>query len=125
MVSTASLTREMQQVLRVFFAYIRANYPGVRWTVTSARRTAAEQAALYRRLAPRGMAVAPPGRSKHQQGRAADIVFQPRDFERTAGEIWEALGGRWGGRFQKYDGVHFEDPYALGSVDRSARRARR
>jgi len=59
------------------------------------------------------MAVAPPGRSKHQYGRAVDIVFHPADFAPMAGEVWEALGGKWGGRFKKYDPVHFEDPFAL------------
>lgn len=59
------------------------------------------------------MAVAPPGRSKHEQGRAVDIVFRPADFAPVAGEVWEALGGKWGGRFRKYDPVHFEDPWPL------------
>jgi len=60
-----------------------------------------------------GLPAAPPGRSKHERGRAVDIVFYPADFAPVAGEVWEALGGLWGGRFKAYDPVHFEDPYPL------------
>lgn len=113
MASLSGLTPELRQALNEFFRLLRDYAPGVRWTVTSARRTRAQQAALYRKLAPRGMAVAPPGRSKHESGRAVDIVFRPSDFAPIAGEVWEALGGKWGGRFKKYDPVHFEDPWPL------------
>lgn len=113
MVSLSGVTPELRQVLGVFFRLLREHAPGVRWRITSGKRTRSEQAALYRKLAPRGMAVAPPGRSKHELGRAVDIVFSPADFAPMAGEVWEELGGRWGGRFKKYDPVHFEDPYPL------------
>lgn len=113
MATLTGLTPEFRSVLAVFFRLLREHATGVRWTVTSAYRSSAAQAALYRKLAPRGMAVAPPGRSKHERGRAIDIVFYPADFAPVAGEAWEALGGRWGGRFKKYDPVHFEDPYPL------------
>lgn len=113
MASLSRLTPEMRAVVDVFFSVLREHARGVRWTITSAYRSPSQQAALYRKLAPKGLAVAPPGRSKHERGRAVDIVFHPADFAEVAGEIWEALGGRWGGRFKKYDPVHFEDPYPL------------
>jgi len=113
MATLSRVSPELKSVLAVFFGLLREHAPGVRWTITSAFRSAAQQTALYRKLAPRGMAVAPPGRSKHERGRAVDIVFYPADFAPVAGEVWEELGGRWGGRFKKYDPVHFEDPYPL------------
>lgn len=75
--------------------------------VTSARRSTGEQTRLYRRfLAGRAsFPVAPPGRSKHEQGRAIDIVARP-EVLRGLGLAWERLGGRWGGRFK--DPIHFE-----------------
>jgi len=48
---------------------------------------------------------APPGRSMHEYGRAFDIVG-PSDLLRHLGEVWEAVGGRWGGRYG--DPIHFE-----------------
>ena len=113
MATLSRLDPEFRRVLNVFFGVLRDRARGVRWSVTSAFRSSAQQAALYRQLAPKGMAVAPPGRSKHERGRAVDLVFYPSDFAPVAGEIWEALGGKWGGRFSKYDAVHFEDPWPL------------
>jgi len=113
MPNTRRLTPTLKSVLDVFFRVIQSEYPSVRWTITSGFRSSSEQAALYRTAARRGLPAAPPGRSKHERGRAVDIVFNPREFETTAGEIWEALGGRWGGRFKAYDPVHFEDPWPL------------
>ena len=75
--------------------------------VTSARRSPSEQARLYRRFMA-GKArypVAPPGKSKHEHGRAIDIVARP-EVLRGLGLAWERLGGRWGGRF--HDDIHFE-----------------
>lgn len=75
--------------------------------VTSARRSSSEQAKLYRRfLAGQSrFPVARPGTSKHEQGRAIDIVARPEVLRRL-GEAWERAGGRWGGRFN--DEIHFE-----------------
>lgn len=75
--------------------------------VTSAKRSSSEQARLYRNyLAGRSRyPVAPPGRSKHEQGRAIDIIAAPGVLK-AAGEAWERAGGRWGGRFN--DDIHFE-----------------
>lgn len=75
--------------------------------VTSSRRSRAEQTRLYRRyLAGKSRyPVAPPGRSKHELGRAIDIIASSRVL-RLAGEAWERAGGKWGGRFN--DDIHFE-----------------
>jgi len=77
--------------------------------VTSTVRSSAEQARLYRRyLAGQSRyPVAPPGRSKHERGRAIDIIAKPETLRRV-GEYWETLGPsfRWGGRFN--DNIHFE-----------------
>lgn len=77
--------------------------------VTSARRSAAHQ----RRLIAAGATTAV--RSRHLIGRALDIGFAgvpaaqtPADWYRLAGELWESLGGRWGGRFQLRDPIHLD-----------------
>lgn len=75
--------------------------------LTSAYRSSTEQARLYRRYVA-GLSkypVAPPGRSKHEQGRAIDIIARP-EVLRWLGTWWESIGGRWGGRFN--DDIHFE-----------------
>lgn len=75
--------------------------------ITSVRRSTTEQARLYRRYLA-GVAtypVAPPGRSKHEQGLAFDVAARPATL-RAAGAVWESWGGRWGGRFN--DPIHFE-----------------
>ena len=79
--------------------------PGAR--VTSSRRSSTEQARLYRRwlAGKHKYPVAPPGRSKHEQGRAIDLIASERVLEQL-GAIWEDAGGRWGGRFN--DPIHFE-----------------
>lgn len=111
--SISLLAPEVRAVLDVFLALLRQHAPGVRWRITSTKRSTSEQAALFRTAKQRGLPAAPPGRSKHERGRAVDIVFTPPDFAPVAGEVWEALGGKWGGRFKAYDPVHFEDPYPL------------
>lgn len=75
--------------------------------VTSAYRSPSAQARLYRRYLAGASQypVAPPGRSKHEYGRAIDIVASP-GLLRAAGLAWEGIGGRWGGRFN--DDIHFE-----------------
>lgn len=79
--------------------------PGAR--LSSAYRSPTEQARLYRRYLA-GLSrfpAAPPGKSKHEQGRAVDIVARPEVLE-ALGRWWESIGGRWGGRFD--DPIHFE-----------------
>lgn len=75
--------------------------------VTSTVRSRSEQRRLYNNyLAGRSrFPVAPPGRSKHELGRAIDIYASPEALRRL-GAAWERIGGRWGGRFN--DPIHFE-----------------
>lgn len=75
--------------------------------VTSTVRSRSEQRRLYNAyLAGRSrFPAAPPGRSKHELGRAIDIAASPEALRRL-GAAWERMGGRWGGRFN--DPIHFE-----------------
>jgi len=77
--------------------------------VTSTRRSRSEQGRLYRRfLAGQSKyPVARPGTSKHEHGRAIDIIARPETLRRL-GAAWERLGPtfKWGGRFN--DDIHFE-----------------
>lgn len=75
--------------------------------VTSTVRSRSEQRRLYNAyLAGRSrFPAAPPGRSKHELGRAIDIAANPEALRRL-GLAWERMGGRWGGRFN--DPIHFE-----------------
>ena len=84
-----------------------------RTTVTSTRRTWAEQAGLYEayRAGRRPLPVAPPGRSRHVWGLAVDLVVgkyraggPPSPEMQALGEWWRKNGGVWGG---KADPVHF------------------
>jgi LAS superfamily LD-carboxypeptidase LdcB len=76
--------------------------------ITSVRRSLAEQQILYERYL-RGDAAftaAPPGRSLHNYGHAFDLVVNSPEAQAWLGKVWEAWGGRWGGRFK--DPVHFD-----------------
>lgn len=79
----------------------------MRVTVTSTRRSYAEQAELYRRYKA-GLSkypAAPPGQSQHALGTAWDMVLDPPVYD-IAGKLWESIGFTWGGRFN--DRVHFD-----------------
>ena len=82
-------------------------------TVTSTRRTWAEQAGLYQDYLAgrRPLPVAPPERSRHVWGLAVDLVVgkyraggPPSPEMQALGEWWQKSGGVWGG---KADPVHF------------------
>lgn len=75
--------------------------------VSSVRRTYAQQSRLYWRYitGQSQFPAAPPGQSLHEAGRAFDLVADPRVLA-YLGAIWEAWGGRWGGRGR--DPIHFE-----------------
>lgn len=99
-----------RQVRPYFEALFRAAQRADRAArVTSTVRSRSEQRRLYNRyLAGQSrFPAAPPGRSKHEQGRAIDIVASDRVL-RALGAAWERLGPsfKWGGRFD--DPIHFE-----------------
>lgn len=75
--------------------------------VTSTRRTHQEQAQLFATCGSGQCRypAAPPGHSKHEIGRAWDMVAHPYVL-RQLGALWERIGGTWGGRFG--DEIHFE-----------------
>lgn len=92
-----------------------------RLAITSGRRSSAEQAALYAqgRTTPGPIVThAPPGTSFHETGRAfdvapVDVLGRPYWPESPAlwaelGELGEAAGLKWGGRWQWPDRPHFE-----------------
>ncbi len=98
---------------------------GIAFMLTCTARSQAEQDALYAqgRTAP-GRKVTWTRKSKHSAGRAFDIAIvngrKPDwslkvdvndndipDYE-EAGQIGEAVGLRWGGRFKSPDRPHFE-----------------
>lgn len=76
-----------------------------RLQVTSVRRSRTEQLRLWHNRKNNRYPVAPPGSSKHELGRAFDLVGPP-ELLAQAGRLWESWGGRWGGRFR--DPIHFE-----------------
>ena len=95
----------MASWLAPWAAELQRLYPQLQ--LTSGRRSRASQTRLYRRFLA-GQAdfpVAPPGKSKHELGRAFDMIAPPAVL-RSAGDTWESWGGRWGGRFN--DPIHFE-----------------
>ncbi len=84
-----------------------APYAGARTVrVTSARRSRAKQALLYRRyLAGQSLfPAAPPGRSLHEYGLAFDIVTEPYWVLDILGAWWKQLGGIWSPK----DRIHFQ-----------------
>lgn len=80
--------------------------------ITSGRRTAAHQAELIKAGLTRAR------QSRHIQGTAFDVSFTgftrdealklPPWVWTAVGKAGEALGLRWGGRFQDYDPFHFD-----------------
>lgn len=85
--------------------YQTAELNGLRPRVTSTYRSIAKQEQLYRDyLAGRSkLPAARPGYSLHNYGLAFDMVSEDNKW---LGEVWESVGGRWGGRFG--DPVHFD-----------------
>ena len=108
---------------------------GIPVRVTQARRTTEEQWSLYQqgRTTPGDTVTDCDGRrkrSKHQDGRAIDLVFKTADRGVTWDGPWELvglmaeqLGLKWGGRFLRPDGKpkpdrpHLELPDGMGDED--------
>lgn len=82
------------------------------FTITSSRRSRAEQQRLWNRYTSgqSDLPAAPPGASQHELGLAVDIArpgVNPRDDDLlyALGQAWEDAGGKWAG---DVDPVHFE-----------------
>lgn len=102
--------RDLHPELRPWadWLYRVAEANGLRPVVTSTLRTRSEQQRLFDRYR-RGesdLPAARPGTSLHEQGLAFDMVVADARSQRAIGELWESVGGRWGGRFS--DPPHFE-----------------
>lgn len=95
----------LQPWLRPYAEWLYGQSRGA--SVTSVYRSVSEQSRLYRRYlaGQHPYPVAPPGKSLHNFGRAWDMVASDAELRRL-GELWERMGGRWGGRF--HDPIHFE-----------------
>ena len=108
MPSLGSLEPWLYGAADTFVSYLQA--AGVPVYVTSARRSAAKQAVLYAAYIEgrSDYPAAAPGTSLHELGRAFDLGGLPKGHPLwpVLGQIWESLGGRWGGRFG--DEIHFE-----------------
>lgn len=99
----------------------KATLEGIEVIETSGHRSDKEQNELYQkgRTTPGPIVTNCDGyfqRSKHQDWLAKDLLIVENGvpaWERAAGydrlgEIWESLGGTWGGRFISPDCYHFE-----------------
>lgn len=113
---TRDLDPRFRPIAEMWFDALKQLDP--RFVITSARRSAAEQRALYARYLRQVAAGEPayttavPGTSAHERGLAVDIVrltVDPRSDEllHEAGRVWQQLGGRWGG---DADPIHFGAP---------------
>lgn len=79
---------------------------GITIRVTSAKRSTAQQAALYARREANPYPVARPGTSKHELGLAVDLASvgaRGSSVWAAIGEEGERQGLRWGGRFSTPD----------------------
>lgn len=101
-----SLHPELQRGLDYLKAVARYNGHGL--VVTSMRRSRAQQRRLYEdyKAGRSKYPAAPPGTSAHEVGLAFDAVIHPPEFQAAYGQLWEAIGGTWGARYN--DPIHFQ-----------------
>lgn len=74
--------------------------------ITSVKRSRAQQQSLYEsyKAGRSNFPAAPPGHSKHEYGRAWDMVTEPFSALYTLGAWWRSVGGTW----SPSDPIHFE-----------------
>ena len=109
MPSLRTLDPKLRHHAEVFFRAAHRRFPGL--VVTSARRTYAEQARLYRASLEgknNGLPATPPGGTSHERGLAWDMARINLDpltdgVLRQLGAEWRHLGGSW----WEGDPVHF------------------
>ncbi len=87
-----------------FLPKVRRHFPGWDYRVTSGFRSMSKQARLYAdwRAGRRTLPAAPPGRSRHNFGRALDMITNDRAL---LNEVMAWLGFRWAG---PRDPVHYD-----------------
>ena len=97
---------------------IRAEIKNIRFITTSFLRTAEQQNELFKKNLSKFDGHE--SKSKHQSGRAKDVVIVDKDGSLIWGhvpaydilaEIWESLGGTWGGRWYIDGKTEFDDCY--------------
>lgn len=116
MASLRTLDPRVKPIAQQFLRDLAAR--GIKATVTSTRRDPTQQQRLYdcfkrvgcsdcskRPGQPGCFPAAAPGRSTHALGAAMDLHMRPQDYA-IAGQLWEARGFTWGGRFG--DRIHFD-----------------
>jgi hypothetical protein len=104
-----SVDPQLADIVRAMADQLAADY-GISFRVSSAKRSSAQQQALYDARASNPYPVARPGTSKHERGQAVDLVATGGDSDavQIIGEVAESYGLKWGGRFSHPDPVHFE-----------------
>lgn len=100
-----SLSPRIRALARYHVEYLR--YYGIPAIITEGRRSKSRQIQLVHAGASQTF------KSKHLRGLAYDLWFQsdniPDSWWNYAGQVGEALGLRWGGRWQGFvDKPHFE-----------------
>ena len=117
--SLTTLRPEFRQFASAFVGVLE-RVLGVRVIVTSVARSRTKQVSIWQRCMAGAsrFPAAYPGTSPHELGIAFDVQIVPpgpsvvidgRKIGQNyaiAGEIWERLGLRWGGRFR--DEIHFD-----------------
>jgi hypothetical protein len=108
--TTSALVSQQWKFVTMFGLLISfvKQHPG--WAITFGE--AYRPSMLAQWYAKMGMGIA---NSKHCQRLAIDVnffidgVYQTKsEAYAPLGQFWESIGGRWGGRFKKSDGNHFE-----------------
>ena len=115
-VNNTLLRAKFEHTFAIFTFYSRSR--GISFITTSFLRTAEEQEKLFKEG--KSGCDGKTRISKHQKGRARDIVIIDKngnpiwdyitDYD-VLGELWEQLGGKWGGRWFKEGKTKFNDLY--------------
>jgi len=110
--------RRWEFILKFSMFTVLAEIHGIHFIPTSFLRTAEEQKKLYK--AGKSLCDGYKKISKHQLGRAMDIVIIDENnnpvWEETLeyeilGDLWKKLGGTWGGDWYKEGKTKFNDQY--------------